>query len=493
MASTRWVKSLGLVGAVALIMAITSPVANATAVPPPPTPPTPTVACDSVSPLAIPCIVLNKATDAVGAECRRINLPDSLCVLPLAHKVTQAATNAYLQSWVHGTAQFQYDLGNSLPLRDAQWIGTHNSFNNLADGGLVDSLTLSHLDSNQQLSLTQQLDIDVRAIELDLHYVPRLELLGAKGVTVCHGQPPSSADLGCTTEPLFATLLPTIAKWLSAPSHHGQVIMLYLEDEMKDAKAYASAVATLDKVLRRPDGSSLIYHPNPAQRAANGCTPLPLGTSRADVAASGAQVVLVGSCAPGWSTDVFDWDNTHVESGSTPGYRPYPACDSTYAPSVYDTKLVRYFEDTTLVSALLNPTVPPANPNALTPIKAQSMTNCGVNLFGFDQLLPEDGRIQGTLWSWAPDEPKAAAGGCTLQNADSRWIAAACGDTHPAACQAADGTWSVTPTAVTFDDATAACAARGSTFALPRDGDQNSALHAVADAVGGAWVNYRIT
>jgi hypothetical protein len=488
-------KSAVAVGAIAVIVTATSPVlsASATPIPPPPAPASPTAACDSLSPIAIPCVALNKATDAVGAECRRIGLPDSLCVLPLAHKVTKAATDAYLASWVHSTAQFQYDLGNSLPLRDAQWIGTHNSFNNLADGGLLDSLTLSHLDSNQQLSLTQQLDIDVRAIELDLHYIPRLDLLGGKGVTVCHGQPPSSANLGCTTEPLFSTLLPTVAGWLNAPGHHDQVIMLYLEDEMHDAKAYASTVATLDKILRRPDGSSLIYHPSAAQHAANGCTPLPLGASRGDIAASGAQVILVGSCAPGWSADVFDWNDTHVESGSTPGYQPYPACDATYGASVYDSKLVRYFQDSTLVSALLNPTAPPANPDALTPIKVQSMTDCGVNLFGLDQLLPEDGRIQATLWSWSPDEPRAGAGGCTLQSSDSRWIAAPCADSHHAACQAVDGTWSVTPNPVAFADAPAACTALGSTFALPRAGDQNSALHVVADGQGGAWVNYRIT
>lgn len=492
---TRWLKSAVAAGAVMAIVMVTSPAqsASAVAVPPPPTPASPTAACDSLSPIAIPCIVLNKATDAVGAECRRINLPDALCVLPLAHKVTQAATAAYLQSWVHGTAQFQYDLENSLPLRDAQWIGTHNSFNSLADGGLLDSLTVSHADSNQQLSLTQQLDVDVRAIELDLHYIPRLELLGGKAVTVCHGQGPGLADLGCTTEPLFTTVLPKIAGWLNAPGHGDQVIMLYLEDEMDNAKAYASTVATLEKVLRRPDGSSLIYHPSTAQRATNGCTPLPLGASRNDVRASGAQVVLVGSCAPDWSTDVFDWNTTHVESGSTSGYQPYPACDATYGANVYGTQMVRYFEDSTLVSALLNPTAPPANPQALTPIKVQSMTDCGVNLFGLDQLLPEDGRIQATLWSWAPDEPRAGAGGCTLQEADSRWVAAPCADVHPAACQAVDGTWSVTPTVVGFDDATAACAALGSTFTLPRAGDQNSALHAVADPVGGTWVNYRIT
>jgi hypothetical protein len=246
-----------------------------------PAPPSPTAPCDAISPLAVPCVALGKVTDAVSAECRRVGLPDALCILPLAHNVTQAARDAYLHSWAHQVAQFQYALGDSLPLREAQWIGTHNSFNSLTD-----SLTLSHLDSNQQLSLTQQLDVDVRSIELDLHYIPRLELLGGRAVTVCHGQPPSSADFGCTFEPLFTTVLPKVSTWLN--DHPGQVVLLYLEDEMKNAAGYASTVATLDKVLRRPDGSSLIYRPDAAQKAANGCTPMPVDVSRDDVRAAGA-------------------------------------------------------------------------------------------------------------------------------------------------------------------------------------------------------------
>jgi len=477
-------------GAMALLVLVPVGTASATNVPAPPPPTSPTAPCDAISPIAIPCVALNKVTDAVGAECRRAGVPDVLCVLPLAHKVTQAARDAYLQSWVHRTAQFQYALGNGLPLGDAQWIGTHNSFNSLADSGsLLNTLTLSHADSNQQLSLSQQLDIDVRAIELDLHYVPRLELLGGKAVTVCHGQ----GNVGCTTEPLLTQVLPSVASWLNAPGHGDQVIMLYLEDELSgNAAAYSSTIATLEKVLRRPDGSSLIYHPNAANKAANGCAPLPLDATRAGIRASGAQVVIVGACAPGWSADVFDWNAVHVESGSTSGYQPYPACDATYGPSVYKTKLVRYFEDSTLVSTLLNPTRPPADPEALTPLKVQSMTNCGVSLFGLDQLLPEDGRIQGTLWSWAPDQPVAGAGGCTLQGADSRWVAAPCTAAHPAACQAADGSWSVT-SPVVFDDAAAACATQGASFGLPLSGDQNSRLHTVSDAAGGAWLNYRLT
>lgn len=473
------------VAAVVLLLAAVPPALGAEDEAPPPPPTSPTAPCDAISPIAIPCVAVGKVVDAVGAECRRVGLPDRLCVLPLGHRVTQAARDAYLQSWVHRTAQFQSDLGDPLPLRDAQWIGTHNSANSLAD-----SFTLSQADSNQQLSLTQQLDLDVRSLELDLHYLPRLELLGKKAVTVCHGQGPESGHLGCTLEPLFSKVLPKVANWLNAPGHTDEVILLHLEDALQNPKAYADTVATLDAVLRRPDGSSLVYRPDPADRAANGCVPLPLDVSRADVRASGARVVLVGSCAAGWSGRVFDWGSAHVESGATSAFRPAPECDATYNAEVYDAKLVRYFEDTTLVSTLLNPMRPPLDPEALTPEKVKAMTDCGVNLFGFDQLLPEDGRIQSTLWSWAPDEPRAGAGDCTLQRGDGRWVAAPCTDEHPAACVSGD-TWTVTAP-VAYGDAQAACSAVGSQFALPRAGDQNAALHAVAGPVGGAWVRYSL-
>lgn len=445
----------------------------------------PTAPCDAISPIAIPCVALGKTFDAVAAECRRVGVPDTLCTLPLAHHVTQAARDAYRASWVHRTAQFQYGLGDPVPLHDVQWIGTHNSFN-----GLAYPFTLSHADSNQQLSLTQQLDIDVRSLELDLHYVPSiLGLLGPKVVTLCHGQGPEIGNLGCTIEPSFASVLPEIATWLNAAANNDEVILLYLEDALKDPAAYTSVINTLSQVLKRPNGTSLIYKPNPAQKAVNGCVPLPLGTSRDDVRAAGARVVLVGSCAPGWSGSVFDWNGAHVEGGSAAAYQGFPTCDATYGPSVYASQLVRYFEDSTLVSTLLDPQRPPVDPEALSPDKVEAMTSCGVNLFGFDQLLPEDGRIQSTLWSWAPDEPRVGAGACTAQGADGRWIAAPCTDLRPAACRTGH-TWTVTP-AVPVADAITACQAIGSTFDLPRSGDANARLHAVAGDAG-AWVDHSI-
>lgn len=480
MPSAPWLKCAVVMSASLLAIASASPVtADVNDVP---TPPSSVAPCNAISPFAFPCVGTGKFADAVSAECRRIGVSDNLCLVPLSHKITQAATAAYLQSWVHRAARFQYALGDSVPFRDAQWVGTHNSFNSLAH-----QFTPSHADSNQQLSMTQQLDIDARSIELDLHYIPQIDQLGKRAVTVCHGRPPNQGNLGCTTEPVLTKVLPDITAWLNA--NPNEVVLILIEDQLKDPNAYASALATLEGGLVRPNGTSLIYHPNPVDILPNGCANFPRNISRNDVRTAGAQVVLVSDCIPNWGSAVFNWEGQELQSGSTFDYQPFPKCDASYSAPVYANNIIRYYEDSTFISALINPSRPPNNPAALTPTKAQSMTNCGVNLFGFDQLLPEDGRIQGTLWSFAQDEPRAGAGQCTLQRSEGHWVAAPCTDPHPAACLSGAGVWSVSAP-VAFAGAPAACG--GSAFGLPRTGVQNSRLHAVAGPAGGAWVNYPI-
>jgi hypothetical protein len=444
-------------------------------------------ACHQVSPSASPCIGADKLAEAAAAECRRLGLPDSDCVLPLGHEVTSAARDAYRTSWVHRAAQFQYGLGDRLPLHEAQWLGTHNSFNSVND-----TATLSHTDSNQQLSLGQQLDLDVRSLELDVHWIPSAETGGSNTVVVCHGRGPDEANLGCTNERTLADVLPELAGWLNAPAGRDQVVLLYLEDDLGDPAGYAETVRRLDAGLRGPDGRSLIYRPDPARFGAKGCQDMPLDVSRADIRARGAQVMLVGNCRSGWASDVFGWDDTHVESGSTPQYAAFPTCDASYPRSVYDAKLVRYYEDSTWVTSAVNPTASPqdATDDSLTPNRVAAMTRCGVNLFGFDQLLPGDGRIEASIWSWAADKPDPAEGDCAAQRADGRWITRPCDVRRRAACLSSAG-WSLTRVAVPNAAAAAACRTQGAALGLPRTGYQNSLLRQAAGA-DEVWLGYRL-
>lgn len=409
--------------------------------------------CRQVSPSKFTCTGADKLVDLAKAQCRHLGLPEAACTLPLGQQVTAGAVDEYGLSWVHQAQAFQYRLAGSLPLRHGAWMGTHNSFNAVDP----DRPTASNTDSNQQLSLTQQLDSDIRAIELDVHII--------NGVpTVCHGLGPDQGNAGCTSEPPLTARLPAIAQWLDA--HRGQVILLYLEDEIKGGtgKGYDDTVAALKAGL-----GSRIYAPR-----GTGCVPLPDDVTRNQVRRSGAQVVLVGNCAKGWSSLVYAWNDVEVESGSTAKYQPFPACDASYKRDVYAAKMVRYYEDSTFVSAVTSPTTPSSDPEALTPQKAGAMIRCGVNLFGFDQLLPADGRLKATVWSWRPNWPRGR--GCATMGFRGRWTLSRC-KARPACV--ARGVWRL-GRRVGYARAARECRRLKARFALPRTGYENSLLHEAA-------------
>ena len=59
----------------------------------------------------------------------------------------------------------QYELAGDVPMRNAPWVFTHNSYNSPAEMGLA----LSPQDSNQRITVVDQLDEGVRSLELDVH------------------------------------------------------------------------------------------------------------------------------------------------------------------------------------------------------------------------------------------------------------------------------------------------------------------------------------
>ncbi len=58
-------------------------------------------------------------------------------------------------TWLESALRTQYDLGGDLAFKDAPLLGTHNSFNSQEEMGAE----LSPFEINQQLDLTDQLDI----------------------------------------------------------------------------------------------------------------------------------------------------------------------------------------------------------------------------------------------------------------------------------------------------------------------------------------------
>jgi len=157
--------------------------------------------------------------------------------------ISEAKIKAYGQSWTHRALTLQRGLDESAPLADEQLPHTHNSFNasSFTLGSTSYYPTLTNQDPNQVYSITDQLQMDVRAIEIDLHWVPspyaatngRTDT-GGKCVTMCHGNNDTvnGVHVGCTWDRPLEDGLAEVRAWLDA--HPDQVILLYLENQLTD-------------------------------------------------------------------------------------------------------------------------------------------------------------------------------------------------------------------------------------------------------------------
>jgi hypothetical protein len=394
---------------------------------------------------------------------------------PAAPKVSEPEVAAYEASWLHRTLAFQYELGAPLPLRNAPWIGTHNSANTSTEVP-----TLSGIDANQRISLTDQLRLDVRSLELDVHFVPSVWGGGAKTPIVCHGRGADQLHAGCTTERTLAERLAELRAWLDA--HPGQVLLLYLEDHLEDATGYEAGARMVAEQL-----GEHLYRPP----AGAGCTPMPLELTREQVRAAGAQVIAISGCGPAgtsWTGLVFDDAERAANESGSADFAPYPGCDGERPLEFYDAHLIRYFEDSTGLTAGTEFAGGQPYDRGLTPERTRAMARCGVDLFGFDQLVPDDRRLGALVWSWAPGEPVKANGDCTVQGRSGRWRAEHCGARRAFACLDAAGRWSVDTRRGRQGAGDDRCA--GATFALPRTGLEAQRLRdaMAAAAVRRVWV-----
>ncbi|MEY2452963.1 MAG: hypothetical protein QOD92_2537 [Acidimicrobiaceae bacterium] len=424
-------------------------------------------------PSGLVCVYLDKTTTAVDAQTQQ------------AH--TEQAVAAQESSWLGQALELQHRLGDALPLYDAMWVGTHNSFNTIANS----PPSVSNQDSNQHVSLVDQLRLGVRGIEIDIHWMPSVWANGANAVVVCHGRPESELNAGCTDERLLGDELEPVSNWLRDPSHRRDVLLVYIEDDLESAAGFESAAATIDASI-----GDLVYKP-PASAA---CPLLPMSLRRADVLAAGKQVILMSGCgasgsAPAWQSTVFD-DSVRSEEGNS-SFAGYPACSgSSVTGADYGSKLVRFYEDSTFVSTAVAGGDPG---HRMTVDDVRGMVRCGVNLFGLDQLDPSDPRLEAMVWSWAPNEPLTSKPRtCAFSGADARFHSRSCkGQALRFACvNRATGQWSVTRRSGAQSDGAKACQRefRGSVFAVPGSGNHAQRL-AEAKAAAGAtdvWVAYSV-
>ena len=441
-----------------------------------------------------------------AAACRtpERSLPDAsrpdYCAVFDGRDISEAQVAAYEQSWVHRALTLQRGLDDAAPLWEEQLPHTHNSFNSSAyaiptDGSLPSYYaTLTNQDPNQVYSMTDQLRMDVRVLEIDLHWVPSpygTPETHGYWPTMCHGdgQDPTGSGpyvhVGCTDDRPMQDGLAEVRRWLTAHPH--EVVLVYLENQLFTGDPAAGAQQAHDTAagIIADQLGKLVYRP-PAGLKSGDCAPMPYDASRADIRASGAQVLLVGNCGPGaWNSWVFTRGPKWDESGNPTTYGDRE-CAADAAARENHSSFRRFYEESPWLEAMTDAT------QVLTADTTARMVRCGVNIIGFDQLQPFDGRLKAMVWSWAQDEP-SAAGDCALQGGDGRFHAAGCRDRHPFACVDANLDWHVTRAFGRWDDGPRVCGREfpGSSYGVPPNGYRNAQL-AAAKRSGTAqvWLGY---
>jgi hypothetical protein len=405
-----------------------------------------------------------------------IAILSALATAPAGTQSAEAQVAAGPQAWVQRALALQYLLGHDVGLRNAPWVGTHNTYNSTAEMGQ----TLSAQDSNQELKITDQLDLGIRSIELDVHWFFSAQTGGLAPV-VCHARPGSQAHAGCTIEKLLATVLDEVVGWLRAPGNRKEVLQVHLEDHLDNATGYDTAAAVLQQKL-----GSLLYSP---PTTGSGCAKLPLDLTRKQILSSGARVFLVSDCGPGmgWPSVVFDW-GSHEEARPR-NYKDFPDCGPDFSRADYNNKLIRYFEDSTQLSAGTG-----MGDDGIKPKTAAAMARCGVDLIDLDQLTVTDPRQAALVWSWRQGQP--AAGRCAVQRRlrkklETPWRTRRCRKLRRPACRKG-ARWVVPKRRARQRKGRAVCRKRRARFAVPRSGHEAQLLRLAMERRGAkeVWLGY---
>ena len=436
----------------------------------------------------LPCKLAAGVDNQAGADCRVVADADRTCSTVDGRDIDAGEIAAYQKSWVHHALSLQNALTASAPLLDEQLPHTHNSFNASAYSVPADGSppsyypTLTNQDPNQVYSLTDQLNMDVRVIELDLHWVPSpygTPATHGYWVTLCHGdgeQVPGTGDyvhVGCSDDRPAQDGFAEVRRWLDR--NPGQFLLVYLENQLYPADPIASAAQAHDTAaaLLQQAFGPLVYRP---QHVSPGhCADIPYGTSEQAMAATGARVLLLGNCGPGaWSSLVFQRGSEWDETGDPTAYDA-KACAHDQQLRAGDQTFRREFEDSTFVTAATGTPRPP-----VTAAQVASMMRCGVNIIGLDQLRPQDGRLAAEVWSWAPGQP-SAVGECAGLNQSGRFEGDLCAGRAPAACLLPSGQWRLSRN-VEWGRASSECRREfpGSHFSVPVNGFSDAQLAALA-------------
>lgn len=376
--------------------------------------------------------------------------------------MADAAIESYLDSWQYKALMLQSEIDKHTPMSEATMLMTHNSYNASHYANLG-----SYYDPNHIHSITEQLDMGVRLLELDTHWF-------SSELIACHG---TNDHTGCSEfDGRIEERIGEINTWIRNPAHNDQVVFLYIEDHMDNH--YGEMSDIFDKYF-----TDKIYQPNQCGES------FPMDVSKADILNAGKQIVIYGvsSCSAASGTSYANYAFGHLFTTNNSELSPAPDCQNDrFDPDLLTSTLTRIYEDSTTLSDWFGDP-----PKAIDAAYMKTLTDCGVGVVGLDQLDHDDSRHGAAIWSWNTNEPNNVGNeDCAEHNGNGRFNDLSCDQTRPFVCLDAAGEWQVSSASGPWSKGYNVCASEfNGSFGLPKNGYQNYLL-TQAKGNQSAWINY---
>ncbi|RLN79824.1 hypothetical protein BBJ28_00013961 [Nothophytophthora sp. Chile5] len=415
--------------------------------------------------------------------------------------------SASVSSWLNQTLAYQRNLAFSGKLCYAQLPSTHNSAITLADGyGNRDQLFNANLDvdkwwsylktNNQMLSMTDQLGIGMRWLEIDTHFflddfhTGHCGTLGSDSIQSFFdafdtqlakygtnlwgpellGCFPSVSGIKASEQMTTRDSMQEIMDWLTANPTEFVVVYLDTGSDVSRLDKYTDLNALLTEIF----GDLIVPETVLQELATNAWT----SGSVDEFVSAGYRVLLLANDDTGLAYSLYDFCGGHEELTVDYIDTLPDASRLINGLTIYgnDYFLRSYSEQLRYISLSAAGALTEAFPVFLDADSIPKYVRWNLNLIATDNV--DGAKMKAQAWSWAENEPSTTEPEAyVLMDTTGRWVASTTAAQTSRACwNSSTLSWSIVAFAETCAD--------GTTFSAPADPYQNYLLSTALAAQG---------
>lgn len=377
--------------------------------------------------------------------------------------------------WTSFALYTQRELQIDEPFNKVSFLDAHNAYNNRADGyGKNDTCAwpppyneLCFGFANQEFSITDMLNMGIRAVELDNWFCRGEMRLAHLGTNI---------KIGCQEDDkLYSDGIKEIADWVNTDGNQFELLRIYINEKQDQGH---------DELMNDPIEQYLgrkVLTPRDLNETYDGVWPT-LRQMRKD----GKNVVIATGSTAG-SGELYTHGDVFIhklfwKDRQFRRFTPYPECGGKTETS----GAVRYYSDSTHYPAIYD------GPTDVGFVSDYwELLKCSIEFPAGDQVNPK--LMKTAVYTWAegePSEPLVSNSCIKMSGDDNRWYVAECGEELHYACQRVDdlSDWTVSESRGPYTITEHVCPPYYR-FSVPQNGYRYQKLiEAIQDR--SVWVNF---